>query len=323
MGAQTMTINALQFLASVLAASAWAAYGVGIAAAAEPRSWSDATGLFTMEAELVAFNERSVVLQRADHDLVAIPIEQLSQQDREYLASQEGANLARQELDAQQTWKLRNGATLVGRLVDYARRDLTIQQRRRRVYVNDRRLENLPEFYQQLVPAIVAHYENLSRADRRGLNNWLSQQGGRPQTFQVDGVVLEDESGDEYAVPFFLFSDEDLAVLKPGWEESLAAQQANEFTAQEDHAFWLQSLAAARNRDPQVTHEIAMMQLKLQAVEAGLTSLWEVTLFPVAGNGSPPQWVVVAGRNSLQATDAALRQNPGFVAGPVRRVSRR
>ena len=50
-----------------------------------------------------------------------------------------------------------------------------------------------------------------------------------------------------------------------------------------------------------------MMQLKLQAVQAGVTSLWEVTLYPAAGQGGPPQWVVVPGRDSRQATAAAFR----------------
>jgi hypothetical protein len=83
----------------------------------------------------------------------------------------------------------------------------------------------------------------------------------------------------------------------------------------------LRSLAAARYRDKLVQREIAMMQLKLQAIQAGVTSLWEVTLLPGAGQGGPPQWVVVPGRDSRQAIAAALQQNPGFVAGPVRRVS--
>lgn len=287
------------------------------------RVWTDATGLFTMEAELVAFNERSVVLQRADHELVAIPIEQLSDEDRKYLASDEAAKVASGWTDGQQTWTLRDGTKIVGRLVDYTSRDLTIQRRRRRIYVNDRAFDNLPEFYQQMAPAIVAHFEKLPRGDRRGLQNWLTQQGGQPRTFKVDGVILETENGDEYGVPFFLFSDEDQAVLKPGWEESLAARGGKNFAAQEDHAFWLQSLAAARSRDAQVKREMAKMQLKLQAVDVGLTSLWEVTLHPTAGNGRPPLWVVVPGRDSRQATATALQQNPGFVAGPVRRVSRR
>jgi hypothetical protein len=112
-----------------------------------------------------------------------------------------------------------------------------------------------------------------------------------------------------------------LKVLKPGWEKWLAAHRSNDSSAQEDRAFLLQSLAAARFRDQQVQREIATLQLKLQAVQAGLTSLWEVTLYPAQGQGGPPLWVVMPGRDSRQATDAALQQNPGYVVGPVRRVA--
>lgn len=306
-----------------LAALALGVVGLLAESAAEARVWTDASGRYTLEAELVAFNERSVVLQRADHELVAFPLDELSEQDREYLASAEARKAEEAWTDGLQTWTLRNGAKIVGRLVDYASRDVTIQRRRRRIYVNDRAFDNLPEFYQQVVPAIVAHFEELPRADRRALQNWAARQGGRPKSFKVDGVILETEAGDEYGIPFFLFSDEDLAVIKPGWEEWLAVHGGDDFNAQEDHAFLVRSLAAARHRDQEVKREIALMQLQLQAVDAGLTSLWEVTLFPAAGQGGPPLWVVVPGRDSRQATLAALQRNPGYVAGPVRRVSRR
>ena len=49
----------------------------------------------------------------------------------------------------------------------------------------------------------------------------------------------------------------------------------------------------------------------LQAVIAGITSVWEVTLYPVQGNSSPPKWVVTMGRNSAQAIAAAV---PVFAA---------
>ena len=59
-------------------------------------------------------------------------------------------------------------------------------------------------------------------------------------------------------------------------------------------------------------------QAQLQAVQAGITSMWEVTLYPARGNANPPLWVTATGRNSLEATRNALTQNPGYVAGPVR-----
>jgi hypothetical protein len=147
------------------------------------------------------------------------------------------------------------------------------------------------------------------------------RQRGEPRTFHLDGVVLETENGDEYGVPFALLSEADLNVLKPGWKKWLTAHGGKDSSTEEYSAFLLRSLAAARFKDQQVEHEIAMMQLKLQAVQAGLTSLWEVTLYPSPAQGGPPLWVVVPGRDSRQATDAALQQNPGYVAGPVRRVA--
>ena len=95
--------------------------------------------------------------------------------------------------------------------------------------------------------------------------------------------------------------------MGPGFDEWLAAQRSDNYDQQEDLAFLLQSLAAARHRDQMVQREIALLNLKLQAVAAGVTSLWEVSLYPPVGHGGRPVWVVVPGRNSDQAAVAALR----------------
>jgi hypothetical protein len=172
-----------------------------------------------------------------------------------------------------------------------------------------------------MLPRVVGHIENIN-ADVQGLEAWLVRQKGKPRTFTVDGVVFELENGDEYVVPFFLFSDEDRQFLESGWEQWLAAHRDNDYQQRNAQAFMLESLVAARQRDEQVRRRIATMQLGLEAVQAGITSLWEVTLYPARGNAGPPLWVVVPGRNSAQAVSNALAQNAGYVAGPVRRVSR-
>ena len=46
-------------------------------------------------------------------------------------------------------------------------------------------------------------------------------------------------------------------------------------------------------------------------------------LYPQSAGVGPPMSVVTYGRNSRDATNAALAQNPGYNAGPVRRVSGR
>ena len=283
------------------------------------RTWSDSTGKYTIEAGLVAFNEKQVILQREDHQLVSLPMEKLSAKDREFLQSKEATDAASQVTGAMQTWTMRDGSKVVGRVVDYARKDVTLQRRRGKIYVNDRQFENLPEVYQFMIPKIVAELDRLNQPDKNGLEAWLVRQRGQPRTFTVEGVLLELENGDEYGVPFFFFSDKDQQILKPGWADWLANHE--DYQQHENDAFQLQSLAAAYQRDRQVQQQIAMTQLNLQAVAAGLTSVWEVALFPRSANVGPPLSVVVYGRNSRDATNSALAQNPGYSAGPVRRIS--
>jgi hypothetical protein len=287
---------------------------------AQARVWTDASGQYTLEADLVTANDRTVVLKRPDHEMVAIPIEKLSEADREFLQSDEATKLVGESDKPMQKWTLVDGTQLDGRIVEYAQRDVTLQRRRGRIYVNDRVFENLPEFYQKLIPQVVAKSEGLQRADRVSLEAWLVRQRGQPVTLHLEGVVLETENGDEYAIPFSMFSADDLNLLKPRWEEWQTAANQKNYQQMNDHAFLLRSLAAARNRDQQVKREIAQLQLGLQAVQAGLTSLWEVTLYPAPGRNGRPLWVVMPGRNSRQATEAALERNPGYVAGAVRRV---
>lgn len=285
---------------------------------ADARVWTDSTDKYTVDADLVAFNEKNVILAKPDHQLVAVPLDKLSPADAQYLQSEDAKKTVSDVTGAMQTWTMRDGTKVIGRVVDFARKPLTLQRRRGNIYVNDRLYDHLPEIYQLMIPKIVAHFDKLNQPDRQGLEAWMVRQKGQPRTFTLEGVILELEGGDEYGVPFFFFSDQDLAILKPGWDEWLATHQS--YDESQEKAFRLQSLAAAYQKDKQIERQIAMTQLNLQAVQAGLTSVWEVTLYPAAGNAGPPQSVVMYGRNSAQATAAALEQYPGYVAGPVRKV---
>jgi hypothetical protein len=289
----------------------------------DARPWADKSGEYELEADLISFDDDVVVLRRADKELAAMEIAQLSDADRDYLKSDEAKAEKAKSFAAPQKWTLRDGQVIQGKIVDFADRDVTIVRRRGRIFVNDRLMNNLPEFYRDLIPQIVAHDKQIALADGRALRRWLVDQGEQPHVFHVQGVVIEDEHGDELAVPFFLFADADLKLLRSGWDEWLAAHDRRDYASEADHAFLLRSLAAARQQDQNLQREIALMQLTMQSVQAGVTSLWEVTLYPAAGQGGPPLWVVAAGRDSNQATIVAMEQNPGYVAGPVRRVSRR
>ena len=307
-----MTLRPLAFL---IASSA-----LLVTAPCDARTWSDSTGQYTVDAELVALTEKAAILQRGDDHLVSIDIEQLSKEDQAYLKTEEAKLTADKIANKQQTWTTVGGLEIIGNVVDYVTKDVTFQRRRGKVYVNDRVFDNLPEVYQKIAPLVVAHFENLPINDKASLERWLVRRRGQPATYKVDGVIIELPSGDEYAFPFFLFRDEDLEVLKPGWDHWAAAQ--GNYESQASMTDELRTLAAARQNDADVSHQIARLQLGMQAVQAGVTSLWEVTLMPGAGVAGTPLWVVVPGRDSRQATEVALSRNPGYFAGPVRRVSR-
>lgn len=288
-------------------------------AVAQARTWTDASGELAIEADLFGFDEEHVVLQRADNELGVLKIDQLSEEDREYLNSEDARKIHSKNFNPAQTWTTNGGHQLVGRIVDFADVDVTVQRRRGRTYVNDRRLANLPEFYRPILAEVIEHFEGVEVPNERAMQNWLRSLRGEARTFQLDGVVLEVENGDEYVIPFFSFSADDRKLLMEGWSDWLAHKHA---ASRYERAFRLEALAAAHVRNQEIKREIALIDLNLQAIAAGLTSAWEVTLYPQRGNPSPPMWVVMLGRNSAQATEAALQRHPGFVAGPVRRVSR-
>jgi hypothetical protein len=293
----------------------------GIPVSAEGRMWTDSTGNYKVEASLIAYNETTVVLKKESSRLVAVPIDKLSKDDRTYLETKEAVESTRQAAGRTQAWTMASGLKVIGRVVDYGRKEVTIQERFGSIYVNDRLFENLPEVYQKTVCKIVSHFENVTIPETRELKAWVRKLRGEPRTYTCDGVLLELENGDHYSVPFFLFSEEDQKLLRPGWDRWLAADKDR--AKKEHESFLLRSQAQAYQQDQTANRQIAMMQLQMQAYQAGLFALWEVELFPGPGVRGAPLWVVVPGRDSRAAAMEAVRQNPGYVAGAVAKVQRK
>lgn len=284
---------------------------------APARTWTDATGKYSTDADLIARNDELAVLQRPDKELVSVKIDELSQKDQQYLRSQELIESDR-SAEALHDWTLQNGLKVRGRVVGYGRRELVLQRRGGKLFVNDRHFENLAEVYRRMLPRIVGYFLNRDMQTTEQLQGWMEAQHGRAKRFTVEGVILELENGDRYGVPFFFFSEEDLKLLKPGWERWLAADEDS--LDRERENLYIESQAAAYQRNREATNQIARLQLGLLATVAGVTDLWEVRLVPAAGRGWPIS-VVVPARDSRQATQMALAQNPGYAAGPVRRVN--
>jgi hypothetical protein len=286
---------------------------------AQARVWTDASGKYSFEADLIAFNETDLVLQKPDKTLVAVDFEQLSAEDQKYVQSKEAADSLDKLRAKKQVWKMRSGLEVIGNVVDYVRKDVTFSMTRGKIYINDRLFENLTEIQQRIVPLIAAHFTDREITDRAGLFDWLRRRRGEPITFTVEGVQMELENGDLYGVPFFMFSDQALAALKPGWEQWAA--KTSTFEHQQESELRLQTAAQSFHEGQAQTNQLLKMQLQLQAFQSGL--LWEVMLYPEAGTLGWPLYVVVPGRDSRQAGWNALANNPGYTLGPIARVSPR
>ena len=112
---------------------------LGLVAFADGRTWTDSTGYYRVEADLIGFNDATVVLKKDNRQLVAIPIAKLSR-GGPGLSGVQGRGRAGTPLRrcACRPGPWPRGCKVVGRVVDYARKDVTIQQRRGKTYVNDR-----------------------------------------------------------------------------------------------------------------------------------------------------------------------------------------
>lgn len=289
---------------------------------AHARQWQDATGKYSVVGDLIARNAEQVVIKRKNDRLVAIKIKDLSQKDQDYLSSKEAKAETEARANRLQTWTFRRGYQAQGRLVDYIRKDVVIARRRGRIYVNDRPLENLPDVYQLIVRRIASHFEDTPFETNRDLDKWLQSKGTQPRKYTVEGVVLEHENGDEYAIPFFLLSDTDQELLKPGWERWNEAQDDEAAKAKE--RFMLEAQARAyeqQQRQAQQQMQVAQLELALLAAAPGGVELWEVALYPRPGVNAYPLSVVVPGANSNVAGAQALQRYPGYAVGEVRRVS--
>ena len=64
-----------------------------IAQAATARTWTDVTGKFTIEADLVAVEGEQVRLKKTDGTIVTLPINKLSLADRRFLQAPESTAL--------------------------------------------------------------------------------------------------------------------------------------------------------------------------------------------------------------------------------------
>jgi hypothetical protein len=288
------------------------------------RAWTDATGQYTTQAALVDFDKETVVLKKPSGRLIALPIAKLSKADQDFLQSQNAAEVCASHCAGNQTWVLRDGATLAGRVVNYAPQKLVVQRRLGKVLVNDKAYRDFPNDAQHVVRKFVEYHERTSIPDHQALEKWATRLRGESQTFDLEGVMLQSENGEMFPVPFFLFPAACEEFFRLGYEEWLATQSETGKASKEELSQQRQAELFLRARAADYQRDRAMAGLvELAAVETGLVDEWQVLLTPKPGVAGPPITVVVPARTSSAARLAAAAGNPNHLAGAARILNRR
>lgn len=298
-------------------------------AQSQSRDWADSTGHYKFEGKIIARDDDRVVIEKKDKSLLSVELSQLSKSDLEYLEKNKEDHLdSAHEI---QEWHLENGVTIKGAVVEYGSRTVELRKRRGKIYVNDKLMTNLPELYQQIIPLLVAKTEKVDISKHP--NSWKKELRGATKKYQAEGVMLEVENGDLYTIPLFMFTKQDRRILEPGLD-NWAKAHPDAQVERDIHSLNLRARALANkgqkskkrrdtgsksgsttrqdtrskeDNEKEELRRVARLQLQLQAYDAGLFALWEVTV--QAPNG---EWrtVVVPGRNSAQAQENARAEFP-------------
>lgn len=276
------------------------------------REWSSPNKDFVLEAELVAFDDDTVVLKPKFGKLVSAQLAELSDADRAFVKSKADQPVDGQEM---QTWTSAKGMKVRGRAVAYGKKQLNVQRQLGKILINDQPLKKMDPVRQQLVLRTLSHLEK-QEFDDFTLSKWARTLGAEIKSYPLSGVLLELENGETVGVPFFLFSKEDLAVLEPGWKTWLASSQDDDARERED--LHVQAQAQQYQQDKQQQQQVELLKLEMLARSKGYLKVWEVRLTPGNGMGYPMR-VLVPANDSATASRMAMQKYPGYRVSAVKR----
>lgn len=190
------------------------------------RLWSDVSGEYSARAALVDEDDQTVILKKTSGRLIAVTKSELSRADRDFLQTDEAKRMIAKHAPEpnEHLWNLKDGATLCGRVTRYGCHEMFMRHDHGVIYVDGRDLLSYPEAYQTTVREIVEYFAQEKILDNQALVTWMARQHGESWRFLCEGVRIAWDNGEDYAVPFFLFSKENEAFLRPGYEKWLDAE---------------------------------------------------------------------------------------------------
>lgn len=287
------------------------------AAPAAAREWTDASGKYHQEAELVAFDGHLVVLKKARGRLVAIPLDSLSTADQDYLKSQQAKNDMAAAASKDRAWTLIDGKKFTGDVLKFGEKEIVVSRKFGKLYVNGKPFSELSEFHQYVVPKLVSHEEGKEYKDDDAIQALIASRKGADLVYKVRGVVFLLPSGEEFAVPIWLLSARDRKVLEPEWNAWLAAEKETALKEQHEQEQVTMARAAANEyqRNQEIEQRLQYLQLASQWFD-----LWQVSL--TAPNGAVSS-VIVPARDSRTAQAEAQRQCPNCIVGATALIDKR
>ncbi|MFN3188994.1 MAG: SHD1 domain-containing protein [Aureliella sp.] len=286
---------------------------------AKEREWVCANGVYKLKADAVAYGEDTVVLKKEDGTLVAVELSDLCAKDNEFVKALRTEDTEKKPADKMQVWTGADGIKVRGRVLKYGKKQLVISRQRGKMMIGDKAFEDANALQQKVLLKTISKLEKIDLKTADDFENWAKPMRGGSKKYDLEGVLMELESGDEVGVPFFMFSKADLAVLQPGWENWLKQHEDEEAQARE--SLYLQAQAMNYQRDRAAQQQVELLKLNLLGAATGVTNIWQVRLVPGRGRYGRPMQVMVSAPNSRAASANALQRYPGYVVAGVRKAS--
>jgi len=273
------------------------------------REWSDNSGHFKVEADLIAFDGETVVLRAKAGRLLALKLADLSKTDVEYLKTPEVAGFENSAPipEAPTEWSLQNGQVVRGAITGIGIQQLVIFRHDSKVHISFDGKELTDPIYKVLLPEMVNHLASTSFKSLEELDRHLATLKPPSLIYALPTVTITTNNGN-VGIPNFLLKKEEQNYL---WSasERLRSLQESELTSEEREKiasrenFLARSYGRGRNHAVNVPVGISQMQLDFlanAALVAARAEFWEVVISPPNAY-LMPFTVVVPAANSADA----------------------
>jgi len=221
---------------------------------AAPRVWSDTSGSFQIEAELVEFytGAEIVSLRGTDGALRYIPLSSLCEADRDFVAEQQASGVSEEEpvtaplpalqqpevelpdpnanpeagenpvivINGEQdleVWRLVDGRQIGFTSWRFAEKTISFSRRSGKIYYGRQEFEDLPDWQQKLAMNDLGERFNKDIESISDLSYNLARTTDQHVSYEATGVELILPDGSSFLVPFYEIHHENRAPIQEEW----------------------------------------------------------------------------------------------------------